>query len=153
MNRALVPAAALLALALGAPGAPAAERVYKWVDEQGVTHYSQTPPAGVEATPLDVATGAPAGGSAEQALERYRKVLAPPKAAEEKASAGKVDPAKEAEARARNCKVARERLAILTARSRILVLRPDGTSERLTEEQRQAEIERMKAIIAANCED
>ncbi len=152
MNRALAPAAALLALALGA-GAAAGERVYKWVDEQGVTHYSQTPPAGVEATPLDVATGAPAGGAAGETLERYRKVLAPPKPAQEKEAGRKVDPAKEAEARARNCKVARERLAILTARSRILVLKPDGSSERLTEEQRQAEIKRMKAIIAANCED
>jgi len=153
MHRALAPAAAsaLLALALGA-GAAAAERVYKWVDEQGVTHYSQTPPAGVRATPLDVATGAPGGGEeGGDPLERYRRVLSPPKKPE-KAADG-IDPAKEAEARARNCKVARERLAVLTARSRILVLKPDGTSERLTEEQRQAEIKRMKAIIAANCED
>jgi len=69
------------------------------------------------------------------------------------AGRGGIDPAREAEARARNCKMARERLAILTARSRILVLKPDGTSERLTEEQRQAEIGRMREIIAANCEE
>ena len=143
-------AAVLVALAASL-GAGAAERVYKWVDDQGVTHYSQTPPPGVKATPVEVTTGK-AGRTEGDPVARYRELLSPPK---EKAGAerGGIDPAKEAEARARNCKMARERLAILTARSRILVLKPDGTSERLTEEQRQAEIRRMREIIAANCEE
>lgn len=37
---------AALLLALTASGAAAAQTVYKWVDEHGVTHYSHTPPTG-----------------------------------------------------------------------------------------------------------
>ena len=36
----------LVALALAFPGVVAAQQVYKWVDRQGVTHYSSTPPSG-----------------------------------------------------------------------------------------------------------
>lgn len=145
-------AALLLAGCLLTASAAAAEKVYKWVDEQGITHYSQTPPPGVAAEPVAVTAG---GGGDDAALDRYREIISPPKAEapDGKAKEGDIEPAQKAEARARNCKLARERLAVLTSRSRILVLQPDGTSVRLTEEERQAEIERMKTIIAANCEE
>ncbi len=144
-------AALLLAGCLLTASAATAEKVYKWVDEQGITHYSQTPPPGVAAEPVAVSTG----GGDDAALERYRRILSPPKAEapDGKAKEGGIEPAKKAEARARNCKLARERLAVLTSRSRILMLQPDGTSVRLTEKERQAEIERMKTIVAANCEE
>lgn len=52
----------LLAIGLAASlcGLAAAD-VYKWKDEHGVVHYSQTPPPGRPATPLGIETEAPPG--------------------------------------------------------------------------------------------
>lgn len=43
--------------------------VYKWKDEQGVVHYSQTPPPGKPATALGIATEAPRGARPSDAVE------------------------------------------------------------------------------------
>ncbi|RLD23360.1 MAG: hypothetical protein DRI70_09495, partial [Bacteroidetes bacterium] len=43
----------LTLMAVGA-GAKAEQKVYKWVDEDGVVHYSDAPPA--ESSPVDVET-------------------------------------------------------------------------------------------------
>lgn len=40
-----------LIVVLGCAMAPASAQVYKWVDERGVTHYSERPPASAKATP------------------------------------------------------------------------------------------------------
>jgi hypothetical protein len=40
-----------LVVALGCAMAPASAQVYKWVDERGVTHYSERPPAHAKAKP------------------------------------------------------------------------------------------------------
>lgn len=51
---------ALLALlaASGLPASPAGAQVYKWVDDRGVTHYGERPPADESAAPnrLDIRT-------------------------------------------------------------------------------------------------
>lgn len=41
----------LLVAALGCTIAPASAQVYKWVDERGVTHYSERPPPNAKAKP------------------------------------------------------------------------------------------------------
>lgn len=52
-----------LLLALAYASAPVAQ-VYRWVDEEGVTHLSsEKPPAGVKAERIDIKTSAPAKGS------------------------------------------------------------------------------------------
>ena len=54
----LLPSAALAALlGLAALGAQAAERVYKWVDAQGVVHFGQQPPAAAKAEAIKVQKG------------------------------------------------------------------------------------------------
>lgn len=60
--------ALVIALVVAAP--VAAAQVYKWVDEDGVTHYTQQPPPGGEAQVIDPnvaepSAAAPAGGSGE----------------------------------------------------------------------------------------
>ena len=56
MKRILI---AAMMLALAAPAA--AQQLYKWVDKDGKTHYSDTPPAGQEAKA--VTTGNLGGGT------------------------------------------------------------------------------------------
>jgi hypothetical protein len=57
--RSIVPASALLAaVACVAAGAADASEIYKWTDEKGVVHYSNTPPPkGASATVLDESKG------------------------------------------------------------------------------------------------
>ncbi len=43
--------------------APAAAQVYKWVDENGVTHYGERPPQGSKASQVENKLGSPGGGS------------------------------------------------------------------------------------------
>lgn len=61
-----------LAIALVIAAPVAAAQVYKWVDEDGVTHYTQQPPPGGEAQVIDPdvaqpTAAPPAGGSGDEA--------------------------------------------------------------------------------------
>jgi hypothetical protein len=47
----------LLALAFAASGPAAAQKVYKWVDKNGVVHYADAPPEGVKFERVNVSTG------------------------------------------------------------------------------------------------
>lgn len=59
----------LLALTLWSGAAPA-DRTYKWVDEDGVTHYSQYPPPDREAEIIEPDIGLPSGtGGSDAATE------------------------------------------------------------------------------------
>lgn len=47
--------------------APAAAQMYKWVDEKGVTHYSEKPPPGRKAQQMQSAPAAPSAPAASPA--------------------------------------------------------------------------------------
>ena len=49
----------LLAMGLLLCAAPASAQMYKWVDDKGVTHYSESPPPGRKAQQIQQATPAP----------------------------------------------------------------------------------------------
>ena len=49
----------LLAMGLLLCAAPSSAQMYKWVDEKGVTHYSESPPPGRKAQQIQQATPAP----------------------------------------------------------------------------------------------
>lgn len=55
MKRAVLSIMAALSLAAAAQG------VYKWVDEKGVTHYSESPPPDGKANKVDIKPNGPAG--------------------------------------------------------------------------------------------
>ncbi len=59
--RKLIPWFCCTALLLAAPAAPS--RTYKWVDENGLTHYSETRPAGQEAEELSSGSRPSAGAA------------------------------------------------------------------------------------------
>ena len=80
MWKALLPALALVAL-------PAAAQMYKWVDEKGVTHYSEKPPADGRGKALDIKTQDPRPAAPKPS----------PKAADAKAAPGKAATPREQE--------------------------------------------------------
>ena len=63
--------AAFLILLVAASLTAMASEVYKWVDEEGNVHYSDTPPENVESERVQVDVAPPRGdASAERVLER-----------------------------------------------------------------------------------
>ena len=100
-------------------GAPLLAATYKWVDEKGAVHYSQTPPAHRHYETLrnpPPVKDAPA--------DRAEPATSPP-VAEDKAS------------REKECEEARTRLATLEKNSgRLVVKQEDGSMHKLSEEER-----------------
>jgi len=125
--------------------------MYKWVDDEGMTHYTQTPPPdGIEAETLKPP---PAIDSSEaiKDIKEKQKLLEMEREKRRKRIKEKQREAKEEARREKNCQLARARLKSLTDRPRVLVKQPDGTMVRATEEQRQKEIAESKEVIKEFC--
>jgi hypothetical protein len=146
-----------LAIAAALSGNAAAQQ-YKWIDRTGKVQYGDTPPPGVNATPLKGSTASPPapgemkGASpaaltpAEQDAEfRKRKLEA------EKAVAKDQQAAQDAEARQENCKNAQDYQRQLEGGQRIA--RTDATGERyfMDDEQRAVEVAKAGKMVAEWC--
>jgi hypothetical protein len=139
---------AFLILTLCVATAADATRFYKWVDEDGVVHYSDSPPAHGRFEQIE--TREPA--STFEELEAQNKDNDDP--AVEQTPPAPTPPQSAAEARRVNCENARSNLETLTSFDTIQMdLNGDGELETLTEAQMQEQIERMRAQIARFCED
>jgi hypothetical protein len=127
--------------------------VWRWVDENGVTHYTQYEPEGVEAERVSI-----------NEMMRQRRNPSPPADNDQQASASQEqDAAQPDDIAARQqayreeiaafCRDARKALGDLTGTPRVLVTPPGGGDPYImTEEERQAEIARLESEIAENCE-
>ena len=147
-GRALVLVAAFAALGAGA------QAMYKWVDEKGVTHFSEHPPPDTKtekkATKVTPRVVPPSGGGAYdpnawKSKEAEAKKRSVDRGQQEQASAR--DAAKQAEM----CDRARSRLAFLTNSGVIFRDNPDGSRVYLEDKQREAEIARAKEVADQAC--
>ena len=124
--------------------------MYKWVDADGNTHYTQNPPPGdIQAETLKPPSKVDTEGALEK-LEAQKKKAAELregrlKEAEEKRKAEE-DLALEQE----NCRRARTNLTNLQ-RPRGLIAQPDGSRIRITEEERQQKLADMREKIKEWC--
>jgi len=125
--------------------------MYKWVDEEGNTHYSEKPPVG----DVEVQTVKPPPKvdteSANEAFEAKQNKS-------KKAGEGRAKQAEEAVAEnermeidKRNCESARKALASVNANPRVYGTDADGNRYKLGEEARQAKIAAAKEAIAKYC--
>ncbi|MCW8889481.1 MAG: DUF4124 domain-containing protein [Sedimenticola sp.] len=139
--------ASILTLALLFTSAAEA-RMYRWVDDNGMTVYSQSPPPSGEATEIKVntSTAAPdkkvADTPPEQAAKPEAKPTGPTKAEIEESNRIKAE----------NCKAATSNLALYENLGNKLVKTPDGLYKRLTEEERQQKIQESKDVMSEFCE-
>lgn len=128
----------------------AAQQYYKWVDEEGVTHYSAEEPKGKDASKVEAHN--PPSSSQDKALNRLQQQH---KEAEQQRQA-----AQEAEEQAEreeenpqavnkeNCKQHRKNLETLNRRSVVRRKNPEtGEQETLNDGQRQAMIEKTKKAL------
>lgn len=124
-----------------------AGQVYKWVDAQGVTHFSAQPPQGQQATTINTSLPAPRQTPDEPAPST-EEPLDPEQAAIDKKVKEQVA-AQEAE-RKRYCEGARTNLAQLENNPRLRV-EEQGEVRRIDENERQQRITDLKKAIAENC--
>ena len=134
-----------LILALAAPVALA--QVYKWVDDKGRVQYGDKPPPGAKASavkppPEPQATPRPAENFAGQDAEFQRRQIQ--KREEEEKRAG------EERLRQQSCEQAKDRLALYERVNRISRFEK-GERVYLSDEQRAAETEGLRAAVAKYC--
>jgi hypothetical protein len=145
--------------ALGAAFAAAAlAQQYKWVDQDGKVRYGDTPPAGVQATPLKPppsgpapATPAPAAGKdsapdfgPERAFRRRQQER---QEGEDKAAKERTD----AEAKRVNCEQSQASLRSLQGGQRITTTNAAGEQLFIDDAERAKEIERVQRAVNDWC--
>ena len=138
-----IAAAALL------PVDDAAARVYKWVDEEGNVHYSQTLPPGQQAESIRD----PPKVDTEDAIEELKQdqdAFAKRQAEEQKRHAEEQKLAAEAKETAERCATLRSNLDGLLNTQRIYEGEGDAR-RRIGEEERQARIKSTEEAIAKDC--
>lgn len=124
-----------------------ASQVYKWVDAQGVTHFSAQPPQGQPATAISTSAPPPRQAPAEPAPS-VEELLDPEQAVIDKKVKQQIA-AKEAE-RKQYCENARTNLAQLENNPRLRI-EEEGEVRRIDENERQERIAELKKSIAENC--
>ncbi len=130
-----------------------ADEVFKWVDEQGITHYEERAPADKEYSKVTTYGEVPSGGAeAKKRLEQQRadKKTAGEKGAEYAEQKKLADD--QAKIRAENCKGARSNLKTIQENARVRILGDDGEFRYLSEEERQQQLDSANETIAENCD-
>jgi uncharacterized protein DUF4124 len=152
-------AAALLAGAagvlVGLPAHPGS--IYKWVDKDGVTHYSGTPPASEQTERLKLAP-APSGAAMEEAQRRLKDLEEQTRyrqnRLDKEADARRREKQQKVEAARRDedaCNGLRSRLALLEAKGRIAVPSTTGGYVWLSDDQITLQIEAVRRQIQELC--
>ena len=148
IGRALALACAFAALGAGA------QTMYKWVDEKGVTHFSEQPPADAKsekkATKVTPKVTPPSSGGAYdpnawKAKEAEAKKRSVDRGQQEQAEA------KDAAQRAETCNRARSRLSFLQNTHVIYRDNPDGSRTFMEDKQRDAEVAKARQVADEAC--
>ena len=141
----------LLASLLILIASPLSAETYKWVNEEGVVTYSQTPPPGQAAERIKLREDAPANRpSSRDQLDQLRQRLAD--SAEDRGLLKQQrQEEKEAnEIKKKNCQAARSNLSKLVGLGNRLY-KTGGEYRRLSEEERQNLMQKEKEHIKKNC--
>ena len=132
--------------------ATAQAEIYRWVDENGVTVYSEIPPPDGEA---DTVKTAPAPSETpeetQQQLEADMQKLEDYREDKELAAERKQKEELSKQLDEENCRNAKTNLDNLIVAAQRLVRMPDGNYVRLTEEQRQQRMEEARKNIDEYC--
>lgn len=150
-----------LALTLAALTAQA-DGIYKWTDENGVTHFGSQPPQKEEVEVVKKPKSErmkqwqaqqqalKAEKAAEEPTSEERSTAAAPQAPQEPKQEQALTKAQQA-VRAQRCRMAQGNLQELTTHNRVRELGPDGKMRVLGEEERQQRIRQSRQTIESNC--
>lgn len=130
--------------------AGAETEVYKWTDEDGEVHYSQTPPAGADTTTIELAPPPASAGQPDEKLEKRLENFEQRRQARKTSKLERAETKKTNKIRAENCTRARDNLATLESHGQISLQEGDSY-RKLTEEERQAKIGEAQGHIKEFC--
>jgi hypothetical protein len=141
---------ALVAICTCVPATPA---MYRWVDENGVTVYSQSPPPTGDVVKLKKQRppNAEESAAAQKRLEQQSEKMSEIReertnVADEQTSIENME-----RQRAENCEAARQNIETLQNLGRRMIRTPDGRVLRLSEDQVQTQIEKAQIQIDEFC--
>ncbi len=131
---------------------PAMAKTYRWVDDNGVTIYSQTPPPTGNATiikpPPSPAT--PPDEIMQNLKRRQAAIDESKKRKNETGEKGSAE-ARNVEIKQQNCDTSRKNLAEITRHPRVRMKMDDGGYKQLSDQERQAEIDKYNQDIEKFC--
>ncbi len=136
---------------------PASAQLYQWRDAEGRVHYSDRPPADVEATVVRpggvTAPAAPAASEAPKPKTMAEKELEfrERRAAAAEAEAKAAKEREQAAERERVCEDARGKLAALNSGQRLVRFNSQGEREYIDDATRAAEVERTQKFLDSTC--
>jgi len=125
--------------------------MYKWVDEEGNTHYSEKPPVGdVEVQTVKPPPKVDTDSALKEleAKENKLKEIDNDRAKQAETAAAENKPM---EINKRNCETSRRNLASVNANPRVYSTDADGNRYKIGEDERQAKIAAAKEAIAKYC--
>jgi hypothetical protein len=131
----------------------AAGSIYKWVDETGETHYSQTPPSGDHEVE-QLRNAPPPADDPKQVKQHLQKQVDEMNERNKEQGDAKQEAISEAEYQKivkQNCTNARNNLDALNQGGRKRYLTPEGEVVRLDEEERQSRIAEANKQIKEYC--
>jgi len=129
---------------------PAHAEIYKWMDKEGVQHYSERPPVGMKYEMVDPHYAAPESSSEPSVKEEQQGDKN--RVDQQRIQQEQRQKADLAKIRQQNCVTAQKQLEDFQSSPRIRMQAPDGTVQRLTEEERQAKIIEAQELIKKYCD-
>ncbi|MCU7828052.1 MAG: DUF4124 domain-containing protein [Candidatus Thiodiazotropha sp. (ex Myrtea sp. 'scaly one' KF741663)] len=124
---------------------------YKWVNEDGVVTFSQTPPSDMQAERVKVrSNNASTGESSSIKLDKMRQKAADNAEDRELKKQEKAEAKEQLARKKKNCQAARSNLQKLQGLGNRLYMK-DGQYQRLSEESRQSLMQQEREHIKANC--
>jgi len=139
----------ILALAVALAPVAGAQQLYKYVDKDGKTVYSDQPPPDVDSKQLRVSTGA-ASAPQKSAVERMKESDKARKDVADKSSKAGEEAEKQAQAEQR-CQAARSNLQIYTDGGRIQRINAQGERELMNDEELEAATARARRDVEEAC--
>ncbi len=147
MNRKIL----MLALLMCAtPGLAAGGSVYKWTDENGVTHFGDRQPVGRNAEQVNVRSSSSTSGSGRQSpQERLNAMEQEQQNEQQRREETAVEEARRKQ-RDANCATARSNLEVINSNARIRT-ETDGELRYLTPEEIEEQRQQFEKIAEENC--
>ena len=130
----------------------AAGEVYTWKDKSGRVHYSDTPPADVDVKPLRTSPASEGTGTSSSSLADKNRAFNERQATQAAEAKKTADAQAKADVLRQHCAQLRNRIASFETGGRIAKT-VDGERVIMGDDERLAEIERMKAQVARDCKE
>lgn len=140
----------LIAVLMGATGLAAAQ-TYKWTDENGKVHFSDTPPAERKAEQIKVRPAVPGNSAAAAKQPGWQAQLEASRMRDLQAQRDKDAAERQAQADAANCLQARRQLDTLNSQVPVYRVDKDGARQYLDDKDRPARISAAQERVDRYC--